>query len=458
MTRSMRGERPRVVIVGGGFGGLTAATALAKAPVRITLVDRKNHHLFQPLLYQVAMAGLSPADIASPIRSILRKQVNVEAVLLAEVTDVGLDARTITIRDSGERVLAYDFLVLAVGARTNYFGHDEWERIAPGLKDIDDAVEIRRRVLLAFEEAEREDDDARRRVLLTFVVIGGGPTGVELAGSLAELSRFVLARDFDRIKPGDARIVLVEAGPKILGTFGDELSASAVRQLDALGIEVRTGKPVTDITPEGVRLGDELIASYTVVWGAGVRATPLNERLGVELDRAGRVVVEPDCSIPGHPEAFAIGDMAAFLHQDGTPLPGVSPVAMQQARSVARNVVRTIEGKPRERFVYDDRGTMATIGRRRAIAIIRGVKLSGRPAWLAWLFVHLIFLIGFRNRVAVLLNWIWSYLTYQRGARLITGTRLDAGPPETHRDARGDVSEREPATAGPGWDQGQPQR
>jgi NADH:ubiquinone reductase (H+-translocating) len=456
MTTRSAAERPHVVIVGGGFGGLTTAKALAKAPVRITLIDRKNHHLFQPLLYQVAMAGLSPADIASPIRSILSGQENLSQVLLAEVTGFDFEKRQVLVHDSGDHSIEYDYLVLAVGAETNYFGHDEWAETAPGLKDLDDAVEIRRRVLLAFEEAEREPDDARRRELMTFVVIGGGPTGVELAGSLIELGRFVLARDFERISPQSARVLLVEAGPKVLGTFGDELAAKAVEQLEGLGVEVLTGRPVTDITPEGVRIDDEFIRARTVVWGAGVRATTLNGRLGVPVDRAGRVLVEPDCSLPGRAEVFAIGDMAAFLHQDGKPLPGVSPVAMQQARSVAKNIVRSIAGRPREKFVYDDRGTMATIGRRRAIAVIRGWKLSGRPAWLAWLLIHLVFLIGFRNRFSVLLNWAWSYVTYQRGARLITGPRLEAGPPRREPAAG---AERVPVGAGTGgFDQSQPSR
>ena len=410
---------PHVVIVGAGFGGLTAARALRKAKVRITLVDRANHHLFQPLLYQVAMAGLSPADIAAPIRTILRKQKNV-FVVLDEVTAVDLPNQTVRLR---ERDLRYDYLLLATGGRTSYFGHDEWEKFAPGLKDLDDAVEIRRRVLLAFEEAEKETDPGRRRELLTFVVVGGGPTGVELAGAIAELARFVLAEDFRQIKAEEAEILLLEGGPRVLPSFAPELSESAVRQLEELGVKVRTGAQVTNIDEHGVYLGDEVIRSVTVIWGAGVRATALTAKLGVELDRAGRVIVEPDLTIPGHRNAFAIGDMAVFLHQSGKPLPGVSPVAMQMGEKVARNIGLALAGKPYETFVYRDKGSMATIGRKAAIAEIGKTRLSGFIAWLAWLVVHIFFLIGFRNRIAVMLNWMYSYFTYQRGARLITGRR-----------------------------------
>jgi NADH dehydrogenase len=417
---------PHVVILGGGFGGLTAAQSLAKAPVRITLIDRTNHHLFQPLLYQVAMAGLSPADIASPIRSILGRQRNV-TVLLAEAERVDLGAKTVYLNDGR---IEYDFLIMATGARTTYFGHDEWAQAAPGLKDLDDAVEIRRRVLLAFEAAEHELDPRERERLMTFVVIGGGPTGVELAGSLSELARFVLSRDFKVIDPEGARVILVEAAPKILAAMGDDLAESGRRQLADMGVEVRTGAMVTGIDEQGVHLGEDFVPSATVLWGAGVQATSITRTLGVELDRGGRVLVQPDLSIPDHPEAFVIGDAAAFLYQDGKPLPGVSPVAMQQGRAVAGSIVRTLHGRPRDKFVYHDRGTMATIGRSRAVAIVKGMKMTGRLAWFAWLFVHLIFLIGFRNRVMVLINWAWSYFTYKRGARLITGHRLEPGPPE----------------------------
>lgn len=414
---------PHIIIIGAGFGGLTAAQALKKAPVQITIVDRTNHHLFQPLLYQVAMAGLSPADIAAPIRSILRKQKNV-SVMLAEATGVDFANREIIL---GEQRLAYDYLLLATGGRTSYFGHDEWELFAPGLKDLDDAVEIRRRVLMAFEAAEKESDPQRRRELLTFVVVGGGPTGVELAGSIAELARFVLSRDFRTIQPEAAEILLLEGGDKILTSFTPDLAESALRQLTALGVTVRTGAQVTNIDETGVQLGAEKINAATVIWGAGVRATALTQSLGVETDRAGRVLVERDLSLPGHREVFAIGDMTLFL-QDGKPLPGVSPVAMQMGEAVAQNIHNDLTGNPRKEFHYTDKGTMATIGRKAAIAHVGKLKLSGFPAWLFWLGLHIWFLIGFRNRFAVMFNWAWSYFTYQRGARLITGRRLSLRP------------------------------
>lgn len=416
----MSKDLPHVVIVGAGFGGLTTAQSLKRAPVQITVVDRTNHHLFQPLLYQVAMAGLSPADIAAPIRSILRKQKNV-TVLLDEVTDVGFNKQTVKLRDSE---LKYDYLVLATGGRTSYFGHDEWGRFAPGLKDLDDAVEIRRRVLLAFEAAEKETDTERRRELMTFVVVGGGPTGVELAGAIAELARFVLARDFRSIHPESAEILLLEGGPKILPGFAPDLSESAHRQLTDLGVKVRTGAQVTNIDEHGVYLGDERIRAATVIWAAGVRATALTARLGAPLDRAGRLLVNRDLTVPGYHNVFAIGDMT-YLEQDGKPLPGVSPVAMQMGRLVARNIQNALAGKPYEEFRYFDKGSMATIGRKAAIAELGKLHLSGFVAWMAWLMVHIFFLIGFRNRFAVIFNWAWSYFTYQRGARLITGRRLE---------------------------------
>lgn len=416
---------PHVVIVGGGFGGLTAATALRSAPVRITLVDRANHHLFQPLLYQVAMTGLSPADIAAPIRSVLRQQENA-TVLLAEVQGVDLQQKKLRLDHGGE--LAYDFLILAVGASNFYFGHDDWARYAVGLKDLDDAVEVRRRVLLAFEAAERAPSAEERQRLLTFVVVGGGPTGVELAGALAELSRFVLARDFRNVDPTGARIVLLEGSPRILGTFPEKLSLRAEADLKRLGAEVRANTKVTSIDENGVHIGDELLPTATVLWAAGVRPAPLTAALGAPLDRAGRVLVEPDLTLPGHPEVFALGDMAAFLHQDGKPLPGVSPVAMQQARHAAASIRATLRGQPRTKFHYVDKGNMATIGRAAAIVHIKRLQLSGFLAWLFWLMVHIFFLITFRNRIAVLANWAYSYLTYKRGARLITGHRLSAGP------------------------------
>jgi NADH dehydrogenase len=420
----MSAQLPQVVIIGGGFGGLTAARSLKRAKVSVTLVDRTNHHLFQPLLYQVAMAGLSPADIAAPIRAILRKQKNA-TVLLAEATNVDFARRIVKLRD-GE--ISYDYLVLATGGRTSYFGHDEWEKFAPGLKDLDDAVEIRRRVLLAFEAAEKERDLERRRKLLTFVVVGGGPTGVELAGAISELARFVLARDFRTINPGAATILLLEGGPRILSGFPSDLSESAVRQLADLGVAVRVNAQVTNITEQGVYLGEELIESATVIWGAGVQATSFTQSLCVPLDRAGRILIEPELTLPGHPEVFAIGDMVNFPHQTGKPLPGVSPVAMQMGACVARNIERALAGKPYEQFHYVDKGSMATIGRSAAIAQLGKLHLSGLMAWLAWLMVHIFFLIGFRNRLVVIFNWAWSYFTYERGARLITGRRLSLLP------------------------------
>jgi NADH:ubiquinone reductase (H+-translocating) len=411
---------PHVVIIGAGFGGLTAAQALKRTPVRITIVDRTNHHLFQPLLYQVAMAGLSPADIAMPIRSILRKQTNV-SVLLDEATDIDFASRTVNMRGGS---LHYDYLVLATGGRTSFFGHDEWEQFAPGLKDLDDAVEIRRRVLLAFEAAEKEPDAGRRRELLTFVVVGGGPTGVELAGAIGELARFVLARDFRAIHSEAAEILLLEGGSRILPGFSPELSASAERQLARLGVKVRTGAQVTNIDTHGVYLGTEMIRAATVIWGAGVRATSFTTVLDAPLDRAGRVKVAPDLSLPDHPNVFAIGDMTLF-EQDGKPLPGVSPVAMQMGRAVAGNIQHDLAGKPRDAFRYFDKGNMATIGRKSAIADFGRFHLTGFLAWMAWLLVHIFFLIGFRNRAVVLFNWAWSYFTYQRGARLITGRILN---------------------------------
>jgi NADH dehydrogenase len=425
----MSSSRPKVVVVGGGFGGLSAVKALRGAEVDITILDRTNHHLFQPLLYQVAMAGLSPAEIAWPIRTILHRQKNAR-VVLGEVVGVSLDLKTVTFQDGEKiRALDYDYLVLATGVKTSYFGHDEWEKYGIGLKDLDEAVEIRRRVLLAYEAAERTTDPEERRRLLTFAVIGGGPTGVELAGAVAELSRFVLARDFRSINPKATRVTLIEAGDRVLTAFSPELSQSALEQLRELNVEVMLNTKVTALDEKGVHLGDRLLEAGTIIWAAGVRATSLTKTLGVELDRAGRVVVEPDCSIPGHKEAFAVGDMALYTHQGGKPLPGVSPAAMQMGRFVARQIERDLEGKPRETFHYVDKGSMATIGRSRAIAEIGKLKLSGFPAWFAWLAVHIFFLIGFRNRAAVLFNWAYNYFAYQRGARIITGRRLSAGQP-----------------------------
>jgi NADH dehydrogenase len=410
-----------VVIVGGGFGGLTAAQGLRNASVRVTLVDRSNHHLFQPLLYQVAMAGLSPADIAVPIRSVLRHQENTR-VLLANVTRIALDERRVVFED-GE-ALHYDYLVLATGAATNYFGHDDWAGNALGLKSIEDAVAVRRRVLLAFEAAEREENAEARRRLLTFVVIGGGPTGVEVAGALKELSRFVLADDFRRIRSEQPRVVLVERAERLLtGGFDESLARSARRQLENLGVEVQLGVQVTGIDALGVTIDGERIESTTVLWTAGVHAAELTSTLGAKTDRGRRVEVLNDCSVPGHPEAFVIGDAACFIPKGSDhPLPGVSPVAMQQARFVADLIERRLRDPSAHRtFTYFDKGLMATIGRSRAVAQTGKLKLTGLLAWLAWLLVHIWYLIGFRNRFVVLFNWAWSYVTYKRGARLIPG-------------------------------------
>jgi NADH dehydrogenase len=417
----------RVVIVGGGFGGLSVARALSHEPVHVTLVDRSNHHLFQPLLYQVAMAGLTPGEIAVPIRSVLSRQKNAR-VLLAEVTGVDLAARRVQTREA--LPLDYDYLVLATGAENSYFGHDDWARVAPGLKDLDDAVEIRRRVLLAFEAAEREPDPSVQRQHLTFVVIGGGPTGVELAGAIAELATFVLARDFRAIHSDATRVILVEGGDRILASFDAKLSERAARSLTAMGVEVRTGLRVTAIDESGVSCGAERLAASTVLWAAGVRGTGLCQKLGLPVDRQGRALVEQDCSVKEHPEVFVIGDAAVFIPAGATQgLPGVSPVAMQQGRFVARQIARSLAGTTRQQFRYVDKGSMATIGRSRAVAQIGKLQLSGFLAWLAWLTVHIFYLIDFRNRLMVLLDWAWAYFAYRRGSRLITGHRLDAGAP-----------------------------
>jgi NADH dehydrogenase len=420
--------RRHVLVVGGGFGGLGVARALARAPVRVTLLDRQNHHLFQPLLYQVAMAGLAPGEVAVPIRGVLRLQANAR-VLLSDVTDVDLEQRQVRSREVP--ALDYDYLVLAPGAENSYFGHDEWQHVAPGLKDLDEALEIRRRVLLAFEAAERELDPGLQRRHLTFVVIGGGATGVELAGAIAELATFVLARDFRAIQSDATRVILIEGGPRILAGFPPTLSASAQANLEDMGVEVRTDRRVTVIDPSGVCCGDERIEASTVLWAAGVRASGLCRRVGIGTDRLGRALVEQDCSIPGHPEVFVIGDAACFIPEgESASLPGVSPVAMQQARFVARQITRSIAGQTRERFRYVDKGSMATIGRSRAIAVVGKLELTGFVAWLAWLVLHIFYLIGFRNRLVVLVDWAWAYFGYRRGSRLITGHRLQPGSPE----------------------------
>jgi NADH dehydrogenase len=419
MYEPMSMTRPRVVIVGGGFAGLYCARELRRAPVEVTLLDRRNHHLFQPLLYQVATAGLNAAEIAGPIRGVLRRQRNAE-VLLGEVSSVDLARRRLQLRD-GE-ALEYDFLVVATGVTHSYFGHPEWARLAPGLKTIEDALEIRRRVLSAFEYAEREPDPARRRAWLTFVVVGGGPTGVELAGALGEIARHTLRDDFRHFDPGEARIVLVEGTDRVLPTYPPELSAKAKQQLWDLGIEVRTGSFVTAIDEEGVHCGAERIWTNTVLWGAGVEGSPLARALGVPLDRAGRVVVRPDLTIPGHDDVYVVGDLAAVAQEGRGPVPGVAPAAIQEGKHAARNIMATVRGDERQPFRYVDKGSLATIGRAAAVGDVRGLRISGFLAWLAWLFVHIFFLIGFRNRVFVVLQWAWHYVTFDRGSRLITET------------------------------------
>lgn len=409
-------DLPRVVIVGGGFAGLEAAKKLARAPVQIALVDRRNYHLFQPLLYQVATAGLNASDIAAPIRKVLRSQQNVE-VLLAEAEGVDLDNRQLILSDG---ILPYDFLVLATGATHSYFGNDQWEKYAPGLKTMEDAFEIRRRVLFAFEAAERESDPKKQQEWLTFVVIGGGPTGVELAGALREIGMYTLVRDFRHIDSSRARVLLLEGRERVLPSYPEKLSEKAKKQLETLGVEVRTDTLATEIDDSGVYLGDEHIAAKTVLWGAGVAASPLGKSLGVPLDRAGRVLVERDLSVPGHPNIFVVGDLASFT-QDGKPVFGVAPSALQAGRSVAANIQRALDGKPCKPFHYRDKGSLSTIGRARAVADVAGLKLWGFLAWAAWLAVHIFFLIGFRNRWRVLADWAWSYFTFERGARLITG-------------------------------------
>jgi NADH dehydrogenase len=410
---------PRVVIIGGGFGGLSAARRLRGAQVDVTILDRRNHHVFQPLLYQVAMAVLSPGDIASPIRWILRHQPNVE-VLLGEVDRVDPARKTVHLTDGAEFI--YDYLIVAAGATHAYFGHDDWRAYAPGLKTLEDALEMRRRVLLAFERAERESDPERRRALLTFVIVGGGPTGVELAGALAEIARQSLAKDFRHFDPGSSRIVLLEGGPAVLPPFPESLREAARHDLERLGVEVRTGTLVTRIGPGFVEAGEWRIAAETVLWAAGVAASPLGGTLGASVDRVGRVLVQPDLTIPGHPEVFVIGDLASLAGSSGRPLPGVAQVAMQMGAHAAHNIARAMAGQPLRPFKYRNLGDMATIGRASAVADLPMIELKGWIGWLAWLFVHIFNLIGFRNRLIVMVQWAWSYFSYQRAVRLITGT------------------------------------
>jgi NADH dehydrogenase len=433
-TSQLRSSRyvPRVVVIGGGFGGLKAALGLAKANVRVLLLDRKNHHTFQPLLYQVALAALSPADISAPIRSAVHGKKNVE-VLVGNVVGLDLDRRVVHL-EGGDYVV-YDYLVVATGATHSYFGHDEWEAVAPGLKTLEDATEIRRRVLLAFELAERQSllDGTHRA--LNFVIVGGGPTGVELAGAIAEIARHVLSKDFHGTDPRSARVILLEGGPRVLPAYTDDLSASAQKQLEQLGVEVHTSTMVTNVEPGAVWVGDRRIESAVTLWAAGVRASSLGKALGAKLDRSGRVYVNDRLNIEGRPEIFVIGDLAHF-EQNGAPVPGVAPVAIQMGQYVAKEIRRRISGEPSQPFSYWDKGSMATIGRSKGIAQIGKIHLSGFLAWSAWLFIHLIYLIGYRNRFFVLLNWAWQYLSWQSGARLITGSNVLPGWQEHHEAAQ----------------------
>jgi NADH dehydrogenase len=418
----------RVVIVGGGFGGLNAARALRRAPVRVTLIDRRNFHLFQPLLYQVATGGLSPANIAAPLRWIVERQENCE-VLLGEVHEFDVPNRLVLVNGTQ---IKYDTLIVAAGARHSYFGHPEWEAYAPGLKSIEDATRIRARLLNAFEQAERETDVGRRRMLLTFVIVGGGPTGVEMAGTVAEIARHTLKHEFRRIDPSDSQILLVEASERVLAAYPPDLSEKAQRSLERLGVVVRTKTMVTNVAADHVLLqfggSEERLPTQTVIWAAGIEASPLAKRLsestGAKLDRAGRIVVEPDLTLPGHPEIFVAGDMANYSHQDGDPLPGVAPVAIQQGKFVARLIKARLFGRPLPKFRYRDYGNMATIGRSAAVADFGKLRVSGFLAWMLWLVVHLMNLVSFRNRLLVLVQWAWNYLTYDRSARLITEERV----------------------------------
>ncbi|MBB1061294.1 NAD(P)/FAD-dependent oxidoreductase [Marilutibacter spongiae] len=416
--------RPHVVVVGGGFAGLWATRALARDKVHVTLVDRRNHHLFQPLLYQVATAGLSAPDIAAPLRHILRRQRNVE-VRLGEVTGIDTAARRIALADGDG--IAYDVLVVASGATHAYFGHDDWSPHAPGLKSLDDALAIRRRVLLAFERAEAANDPAERAAWLDFAVVGGGPTGVELAGTLAEIARHTLRDEFRHIDPAGARVRLIEAGPRVLAGFPESLSARAQRQLEKLGVDVATGRAVEAIDAEGYVLGGERVAARTVLWAAGVAASPLGALLDAPRDRAGRVQVESDLSVPGHPEVFVAGDLASVRQDDGTPVPGVAPAAKQMGTHVARAIRARLAGRQAPAFRYADMGNLATIGRMAAVVDVHGLRLSGLLAWWFWLCVHVMFLIGFRNRLIVLINWAWAYWSYQRHARIILGGKREQG-------------------------------
>jgi NADH dehydrogenase len=420
------GSRPKVVIIGGGFGGLYAAKELADKPVEVTLIDRTNHHLFQPLLYQVATAGLSPSDIAQPIRHILRDAQNI-SVLMAAVESVDPVAKII--RTAAAREYSYEYLIVATGARHSYFGNDHWETFAPGLKSMSDAIELRRRILSAFEFAETTTEEALREAALTFVVIGAGPTGVEMAGAISELAKRTLIDDFRNIRTKQARIYLLDAAPRVLPGFNPQLSKSAEEQLKQMEIEVHVGTKVLNVTEEGVQLEKEFLRTRTVIWAAGNAASPLAKQLDAETDRQGRVLVAEDLSIARHPEIFAIGDMVNFSHQTGNPLPGVAPVAMQMGTQAARNILELAAGRKTTRFKYLDKGSMATIGRNKAVADLKFVRFGGFLAWLSWLFVHLLFLVGLRNQMQVFFQWTWAYFTYARGARLVYGSFRPATPP-----------------------------
>ena len=409
--------RPRIVIIGGGFGGIAAAKALKRANADITLIDRTNHFTFQPLLYQVATAALAPSDITAPIRWILRRQKNTE-VLMAEAREIDTARRVVRIDDE-LREIPYDYLIVATGSRHAYFGHNEWEPYAPGLKTIEDATEIRRRFLLAFELAEKSDDERAHQEYMTFVVVGGGPTGVELSGAFPFIAKKALAPDFRRIDPRKTRVVLVEAGPRILPTFPEDLASRATQDLKDLGVEVWVNSPVTGVGPDGVSIGGEKIRARTVFWAAGNNASPLGGLLGGPRDRAGRIEVSPDLSVPSHPEVFVVGDLVALV-QDGRLVPGVGPAAIQEGNAAGKNILRELRRQPRKKFHYRNKGDLATIGRSRAIADLGWIRFSGRLAWFFWLFVHIMFLVGFRNRANVLLEWAYDYFTYQHGARLIT--------------------------------------
>jgi len=413
--------RPHVVIIGGGFAGIAAARGLAKADVRITLIDRTNHHLFQPLLYQVATAVLNPADITVPIRWLLRHQANA-TVIMADVDAIDVTQQSLSL-DGATSAVSWDYLIVATGARHAYFGHPEWEADAPGLKSIEDALEMRRRFLLSFEAAERASAEGEREALMTFVIVGGGPTGVELAGMIPEITHKAMKRDFRRIDPRTARVVLLEAGPRVLPQFPDTLSARAERDLWDLGVEVRTNTAVTDVDDDGVTLASgERILAHTVFWGAGNQASALGKQLGAPLDRAGRVLVAPDLSLPNSARVFAVGDLAGVMSRDGEPVPGVAPAANQMGQHAANGILRDLSGQPRVPFAYFNKGDLATIGRHRAVAAVGSLRLQGYIAWLAWLFIHILYLVGFRNRLTVFVQWAYGYFTFQRGVRLITGT------------------------------------